>query len=118
MAKKGLLVNYEFCTGCHSCEVACKQEHDYPVGKGGIDLKEIITKGDERLRIDYIPFLTEFCDLCAERTTKGDTPSCVKHCQAQCMVYGDLSELAAAAEDMPRSVIFAPRASYKLPVKI
>ena len=23
----GLLINYEFCTGCHSCEVSCQMEH-------------------------------------------------------------------------------------------
>ncbi len=28
------LIDYEFCTGCQSCEVACKEEHDFPVGNG------------------------------------------------------------------------------------
>ncbi|HBT95151.1 MAG TPA: oxidoreductase, partial [Coriobacteriia bacterium] len=23
---KGILINYEYCTGCHSCEVACRNE--------------------------------------------------------------------------------------------
>ena len=22
---EGILINYEYCTGCHSCEVACKK---------------------------------------------------------------------------------------------
>ena len=22
--RNGLLIDYEFCTGCHSCEVACR----------------------------------------------------------------------------------------------
>ena len=43
MPRKGLMIDYEYCTGCHSCEVACKQEHGYPVGKGGIHLNEIMT---------------------------------------------------------------------------
>jgi len=39
-------------------KVACKQEHGYPVGKGGIHLNEIMTTlPDGRLRIDYIPSL-------------------------------------------------------------
>lgn len=36
MSINGLLIDYEFCPGCHSCEVACKEEHGFPVGKGGI----------------------------------------------------------------------------------
>ena len=27
MPKYGLLIDYDFCIGCHVCEVACKQEH-------------------------------------------------------------------------------------------
>ncbi len=117
MAKKGLLINYEYCTGCHACEVACKQEHEYPAGKWGIKLNEIFIEG-KKVRVDYMPFLTEFCDLCAARTAKGKLPTCVKHCQSQCMQYGDLEELAKSADDKPRSMIFAPRASYQLPITI
>ena len=25
--RKYLAVDYEFCTGCHTCEIACQQEH-------------------------------------------------------------------------------------------
>ena len=26
MKKHALLIDYKYCTGCHSCEVACRQE--------------------------------------------------------------------------------------------
>jgi Fe-S-cluster-containing dehydrogenase component len=107
MARHGLLIDYEYCTGCHSCEVACKQEHDYPAGKWGIKVSEIITEGSDKPRIDYIPFPTEFCDLCGARTKRGEPPACVKHCQAWCLYYGTLTELAKAMEDKPRSVLFS-----------
>ncbi len=109
MPRNGLLIEYEYCTGCYTCEVACKQEHNYPAGKGGIKLNEIITEVQDRIRIDYIPFPTEFCDLCMARTEKGEEPACVKHCQARCMWYGPVGELTKLMEDKPRSVIFAPR---------
>ena len=109
MPQHGLLIEYEYCTGCHTCEVACKQENDLPVGKWGIKLNEIITENEGRLRIDYIPFPTELCNLCAARTARGELPSCVKHCQAACMMYGPIPELAKEMEKRPRSVIFAPR---------
>lgn len=110
MERKGLMIDYEYCTGCHSCEIACKQEHQYPVGRGGIRLTEIITeRPDESLRIDYLPFPTMYCNLCAHRTKKGEAPSCVKHCQAFAMHYGTLKELAEKMETRPRSVLFVPR---------
>ena len=33
MARNGLLIDYEYCTGCGSCEVAGKVWNDIPVGK-------------------------------------------------------------------------------------
>ena len=109
MPRNGLLIEYEYCTGCYACEVACKQEHDYPAGMGGIKVNEFITEGPDRVRIDYIPFPTGLCNLCTTRTARGELPSCVKHCQAACMMYGTLTELAREMEKKPRSVIFAPR---------
>lgn len=115
MAKKGLLIDYEYCTGCYTCVVACKQEHNFPVGKGGIRVNEIITEGDDKVRMDYLPFPTEFCDLCAARVAEGEKPACVKHCMAKCMLYGPLNELVKEMENMKRSVLFAPRASARIP---
>ena len=111
MAKKGLMIDYEYCTGCHSCEVACKQEHDYPVGKGGIHLNEIITPEtpEKRVRIDYLPFPTVYCDLCAARTKAGELPACVKHCQASVMSYGNVTDLAKVMDKKSHYVLFTPK---------
>ena len=110
MVLNGLLIDYEYCTGCHSCEVACKQEHNYPSGKWGIKVDEKVTVDPDKpdkIRVDYLPFPTEFCDLCLARTIRGERPSCVKHCQAWCMYYGTLTELVKLMEDKPRSVLYA-----------
>ena len=109
MAKEGLLIEYEFCSGCHACEVACKQEHDYPVGTGGIHMNEIHTKlANGRLRIDNVPFPTAYCDLCPSRTAEGEAPACVKHCQAQVMYYGEIAELAEIMAEKSHCVMFTP----------
>ena len=101
--------------------MACKQEHSYPAGKWGIKVEEKVFMDPgkpDSIRIDYVPFPTEFCDLCAARTAKGELPTCVKHCQAQCMMYGPITELAKAMENQPRSVIFATRASAQIPPSV
>ena len=113
MPVNGLLIEYEYCTGCHTCEVACKQEHNYPAGKWGIRVNEIITEKPDGLRIDYLPFPTDFCDLCAARLKRGEQePACVKHCQAKTMWYGPIASLSRLMENKPRSVIFAPKAAF------
>ena len=101
MADLGMLVDYEYCTGCHACEVACKQEHLIPAGKvGGVQVMELIHEfpGD-KMYITYFPFFSKLCFFCAPRTKKGLPPACVQHCMAQCLTYGKLEELT---KNIPR----------------
>ena len=110
MAKNGLLIDYDFCTGCYACEVACQQEHGFPPEKLGIKVTEYILEGKEadKPAIFYLPFPTHLCDLCGKRTSKGEKPSCVKHCQAECMTYGPIEELARQMLKQPKTVLYRP----------
>ena len=110
MSKNGLLIHYEYCTGCHTCEVACQQEHDFPVGKCGIKVTEYVYAADKKpVAIDYLPFPTELCDLCINRCQQGEEPACVKHCQSFCMSFGPIDQLIQQMEGLSRSAIFSPR---------
>ncbi len=110
MSKNGLLINYDYCTGCYTCEVACQQEHDFPVGKCGIKVTEYIYAAEKKpVAVDYLPFPPEVCDLCINRSKQGQLPASVKHCQSFCMSFGPINELAKQMETTPRSAIFAPR---------
>lgn len=109
MARNGLLIDYEYCTGCHTCEVACKQEHNYPAGKWGIKVTEYVLETFEKTTIDYVPFPTDLCDLCGRRIKSGEQPACVKHCQAFCMYYGPIAELVKIMETKAKTALFAPR---------
>lgn len=97
----GLLIDYKWCTGCHTCEIACQQEHGYQPtelgekGRIGISPYEIGPHdlGNDRYQYEFLPVPTELCDLCAERVEAGKEPTCVKHCQAGCMYFGPVEEL-------------------------
>lgn len=113
MARKntgyGLLIDYEYCTGCHACEIACAQEYDWPAGMGGMRVTEMIQQlPNDKAYLAYLPFPTELCVLCAGRTAKGMKPACVQTCMSACMKHGRVEDLAKEI-DKPRMVLFAPR---------
>lgn len=105
---KGLLINYEFCTGCHSCEVACKKELGLGKGEFGIKINEIgpfqYEEGPYKGKWEwvYLPAITKACDMCETRTEKGKMPMCVQHCQAWCMYYGEVEDLAKKMDGKSR----------------
>lgn len=109
MPENALLIDYEWCSGCHACEVACKQEHNLPVGVWGIKVYELVQESNGKVYIDYIPFPTELCNLCEHRTRLGKLPSCVQHCMTNCMSYGKIDDLVKQMMKKPKTVIWAPR---------
>ena len=109
MAKKGLMIDYYLCTGCHSCEVSCKLEKHLPTGQYGIKLNDGDADAwqidDSTWEYKWIPVPTQLCDLCAERVESGKTPACVLQCCAHCLYYGDVSELAKKMDGLDRKAV-------------
>lgn len=110
MSRNGLLIDYEFCTGCHSCEMACKAELKLPVGKWGIQVAQIgpWQIDENRWEYEFVPVPTELCNLCEDRVAAGKKPTCVHHCQAFVMEYGPVEELAKKMTK-PKMVLFTPK---------
>ncbi len=72
MTKEYALITVsEDCIGCHACEVACKQEHDLPVGPRWI---RVLTDGPkpagDKLRLEYV---VAYCMHCSH-------PPCQEAC--------------------------------------
>ena len=111
MARHGLLIDYEYCTGCHACEVACSMEHDIPVGKWGIKIAEIgpWKISEDEWELTYVPIPTELCNLCGKRVAAGKKPACVHHCQANVMSFGLVEELVKQMTEKSHLVLFAPK---------
>lgn len=109
MPKHGLLVDYEYCTGCHACEVACKQEYGRAAGKLGgiklIDMTQELPGG--KVDVIYFPILTRACSFCRPRVKKGLLPACVTHCMAQCLTFGDVDELTKEAPGKRKTVLWS-----------
>ncbi len=110
MATYGLLIDYEYCTGCQSCEVTCKEEHDYPVGMWGIRVFDDgpWEKEEGAYNWNKIPVPTDLCDLCSERVGFGKEPLCVHHCLANVITYGLVEDLVKKMEENRKHVLFTP----------
>jgi len=106
---KGLLIRYDWCTGCKSCEAACRQEHEFPANIYGIKVNEVYLNKGQTFNNIAIP--TDLCDMCAERAEEGKVPACAKHCMARVIEYGEMDELARRAEELGgKAVIWSPKA--------
>jgi len=111
MTAYGLMIDNEYCTHCQSCEVACRNERQLPLGQYGIKVLEIepYQKLDGSWEDKVVPVPTTYCDLCAERVEAGGVPSCVLHCLANVIEYGTLEELVVKMEEKGhRCSLFLP----------
>lgn len=109
--RNAILVDTEWCTGCHACEVACKVEHGLPADQYGI---KFVQDGPRQLadgswEFSFIPYITSLCDLCEDRCASGRIPTCVQHCQASCLTFGPVDELLAQMEGISerKTILFA-----------
>ena len=114
MTQYGLLIDYEFCTGCQSCEVACKEEHGFPVGKWGIRVLDEgpwqkDDSGDEGHNFNWnkIPVPTDLCDFCEDRLEKGREPACMHNCLANVIRFGTIDEMSEELKRKPKQVLWA-----------
>lgn len=109
MENMGLFINYEFCTGCHACEVACKKHLKLERGQFGMHVLQDGPRelSDGKWEYTYLPYPSHLCDMCEDRVNEGRLPTCVHHCQAGIMEFGPYEELAKLLAEQPHSVLFA-----------
>jgi Fe-S-cluster-containing dehydrogenase component len=100
-----LIIDYKYCTGCHACELSCKNEHGFSPEEFGIKLIEI---GPVKLKgswmWNYLPIPSDLCDLCKDRRSTGAKAACELHCLAQCMEVVALNETNAKMEKTGHTV--------------
>ena len=111
MPQHALYIDFEFCSGCHSCEIACRNELELPLEEWGMKVLEDKPRqhADGSWHWDFMAYPTEKCDLCADRVERGLLPSCVQCCQAKVLEYGTIEECAQKlAEKGKKAAIFVP----------
>ena len=107
MAEYGILIDPAWCTGCHSCKVACQMENGLSAGQFGIKVNEIgpWEIAPDKWLLSYAPAFTDQCTMCLLRRKKGKVPFCVHHCQAKCLEFGTIEELSKKLSDHPKQLL-------------
>lgn len=73
MVEHGVLINYELCTGCYACEVACQQENQLQAGVKWVHVvRQGPVRADGKLLMNFLPILCMHCEK----------PACVQACPA------------------------------------
>ena len=90
-----MVIDYQYCTNCHSCEVSCAKEKGLSGDEWGIKVNEMgpAKFADGKWEWDYVPVPSRLCDLCADRLEDNKTPLCELHCLAAVISIVAVSEI-------------------------
>ena len=99
-----MVLNYAWCDGCHSCEIACQTVNDLPQGQYGIKLNKVgpWEYEPDKWEYSYFTVLTAQCNLCTKRQNDGKLPSCVQHCQSNCLQILDVEDAMRIVANNPK----------------
>lgn len=105
MTQFAMIVDYKYCTGCHSCEISCRSEHQIPPEEDGIKVHQFGPKKlDGKFVWDYYAIPTDLCDLCENRIAQDKKPLCVLHCLANCMEVVPVEEVPQRMAELGEKV--------------
>jgi len=98
--KYAMLIDYGYCTGCLSCEISCRKEKGLSLEEWGIKVSSFgPTKLDGKWSWDYIPAISQMCDLCAERREQGQKAACELHCLANVIEIVPVDQVSKKLEE-------------------
>jgi Fe-S-cluster-containing dehydrogenase component len=110
MKSHAMLIDYKYCTGCHACELSCRNEHEIPLDQWGIKLAEMgPVQLNGKWMWNYVPVPSDLCDLCADRRAAGQKAPCEIHCLGACLEIVPIEEVSAKlAEKGDTVTVFVP----------
>lgn len=95
MSKLGFYFDAENCVGCRTCQVACKDVHDLPVGTNYRFVRTYLTGSGYTPSGYHISLPLRGCDTCKSLRDAGEECACVASCPQRVLEFGDIDELAA-----------------------
>lgn len=90
--KIGFFVNTDYCNGCQTCQVGCREINRVPFEEQWLSVTRNHPKlvdGELRLQFSYLPEL----DKCANCLTEDEEPYCQAVCTGHCLRVGLCSDI-------------------------
>ena len=107
--QKALIIDYKYCTGCHVCEVACRNEHGFALGSAASRFPMRVRKDGRPLELELRAGSTDLCDFCDARAAQGQDAACVHHCLAKCMEIVEVEDVSARLAALGKTAVcFVP----------
>jgi len=101
-----LYADIERCVGCHSCEIACRQEHDIPNDDWCIRVMTVEPRREENLRDFYFfSIASNKCGGCRDLLQQAAEPACVSACPTRCIRYAEVNALPQVIDQRKRFII-------------
>lgn len=91
----GFYFDAESCVGCRTCQVACKDVNDLPVGTNYRFVRTYLTGTGYKPGGYHISLPLMGCNLCKPLRDAGEQCACVASCPQRVLEFGDIDELAA-----------------------
>ncbi|MGN0060051.1 MAG: hypothetical protein ACI362_06125 [Coriobacteriales bacterium] len=95
MAQSAFYFDAENCVGCRTCQVACKDVHDLPVGVNYRYVRTYLTGEGYKPGGYHISLPLKGCDTCKSLRDGGEECACVASCPQRVLEFGELDELLA-----------------------
>lgn len=103
----GMLVQLDRCTGCFSCQTACRQTNHFSYDEKWM---EVVRRNpvmvDGKLRMYHL--LAPSLDKCAECVAKDPTPLCQKVCMGNCLFVAPVEKLLPLLSKKEKSLLYTP----------
>ncbi len=103
----GVLLNAERCTGCYSCQSACREANHVPLEEKWLEVvrrKPVIVDGELNLYHLLAPTL----EKCAECVERQNPPLCERVCMASCLYVAPVDKLLPLLKNKGKWVLYTP----------
>lgn len=99
MTSYGFYFDAENCVGCRTCQVACKDVHDLPVGTNYRIVRTFLTGSNYTPSGYHISLPLKGCDTCKPLRDEGEDCACVSSCPQRVLEFGKIDELKEKHKD-------------------
>ena len=103
----GMLVLLDHCTGCYSCQTACREANRFSYDEKWL---EVVRRDpvlvDGKLRMYHL--LAPSLDKCADCVGEDGTPLCVKACMGKCLFVAPVEKLLPLLAKHEKCLLYTP----------